>query len=197
MNLPNMLTLSRFVFAALMLLLLSLPDSIPLTKSFALMLFIIAGITDYFDGYLARSVYGVTAFGKLMDPLADKVIVCAAFVSFVEIGLVPAYIVVIIIAREFLVTGLRLVAIEKGHIISAGRWGKHKTVWQIVAIIVILLGLAVRHDVLRHYPADVLASFDLAFGYIAYAISIAVALITVASGYLYFSENRNALRRYM
>lgn len=195
-SVPNALTLSRFVMAALMLALLSLPDTIPFMKSLALIVFIIAGITDYYDGHLARTVYGVTTFGKLMDPLADKVIVSAAFISFVEMSLVPAYIVVIIIAREFLVTGLRLVAVEKGHVIAAGKWGKHKTVWQIVAIIIILLGAALRHDVLRHANPDFLANYDTAFGVIAYAISGAVALITVASGYLYFSENARALHRY-
>ncbi len=197
MNVPNMLTVGRLGLAALMLALLSLPDSVPMVKSLAFIVFVIAGITDYLDGHLARNVYGITSFGKLMDPLADKVIVCAAFVSFVELGLVPAYIVVIIIAREFLVTGLRLLAIEKGHIISAGKWGKHKTVWQIVAIIIILLALAVRHDILAGADASLLEKYDIAFGYIAYAISIGVALITVASGYLYFMENRDVLSRHM
>lgn len=197
MNLPNILTVSRLALAALMLALLSLPDAIPFTRSLAFVVFVIAGITDYYDGHLARNVYGITAFGKLMDPLADKVMVCAAFVSFVEMGLVPAYIVVIIISREFLVTGLRLLAVEKGIVISAGKWGKHKTVWQIVAIIVILLGSAVQHDVFRGADETFLANYDLAFGYIAYAISIAVALITVASGYLYFVENNEVLSRHL
>lgn len=192
-----MLTVSRIGFAALMLALLSLPDAIPFTKSMALILFAVAGITDYFDGHLARTRYGVTSFGKLMDPLADKVMVCAAFVAFVQVQLVPAYIVVIIISREFLVTGLRLLAVEKGIVISAGRWGKHKTVWQIVAIVVILLGLAVQHDVFRGADPGFIAKYVEAFGYIAYAISIGVALITVASGYLYFTENREVLSRHL
>ncbi len=197
MNVPNVLTVGRLGLAALLLALLSLPDSIPMLKSLAFIVFVVAGISDYLDGYLARNVYGVTSFGKLMDPLADKVIVCAAFVSFVELGLVPAYIVVIIIAREFLVTGLRLLALEKALVISAGRWGKHKTIWQIVAIIIILLGLAIRHDVLMGADASLLEKYDLAFQYIAYAISIGVALITVASGYLYFMENKGVLRRHL
>ncbi len=197
MNVPNVLTVGRLGLAALLLALLSLPDSIPMLKSLAFIVFVVAGISDYLDGYLARNVYGVTSFGKLMDPLADKVIVCAAFVSFVELGLVPAYIVVIIIAREFLVTGLRLLALEKALVISAGRWGKHKTIWQIVAIIIILLGLAIRHDVLMGADASLLEKYDLAFQYIAYAISIGVALITVASGYLYFMENKDVLRRHL
>ncbi len=197
MNLPNTLTVSRLGFAALMLALLSLPDTVPFTKSLAFVLFVVAGITDYLDGHLARTRYGISAFGQLMDPLADKVIVCAAFVSFVQLGLVPAYIVVIIISREFLVTGLRLLAVEKGIVISAGKWGKHKTVWQIVAIIVILLGLATQHDVFRGADTDFLEQFQMAFGVIAYAISVGVAMITVASGYLYFVENREVLSQHL
>lgn len=197
MNVPNMLTVGRLFLTALFLAVIALAGRIPLAMSGAFVLFILASITDYLDGHLARNVYGVTSFGRLMDPLADKVMVCAAFVSFTELGLVPAYIVVIIVAREFLVTGLRLLAIEKGVLISAGRWGKHKTIWQIVAIIVILLGLAVRHDILGQADPDLLAQFDLAFSYISMGIAIAVAMITVASGYLYFSENSQVLSRHL
>jgi len=146
-NIPNILTLSRLVLAVVMMVLLSV--AFPFASTLALLVFIVAGITDYLDGYLARHVYGVTSFGSLMDPLTDKVLVCAAFVSFVELRVTPAWIVVIIISREFLVTGLRLLAASKGEVISAGKWGKHKTIWQIVAISTILLGMAIRNDLLR------------------------------------------------
>ncbi|MDD4735331.1 MAG: CDP-diacylglycerol--glycerol-3-phosphate 3-phosphatidyltransferase, partial [Kiritimatiellae bacterium] len=136
MNIPNTLTVSRVIAAVILLLLLALP--MPFGKSLALLVFLLAAMTDYFDGYLARNVYGVSSFGKLMDPLADKILVCVALISFVEIQLpcypgvplLPAWIVVIVIAREFTVTGLRLLGAGKGKLISAGRWGKHKTVWQ-------------------------------------------------------------------
>ena len=192
MNVPNMLTLSRLGLAAIMMALLTI--SFPFAKSLALLVFVIAGITDYLDGYLARSGHGVTAFGRLMDPLTDKVLVCAAFVSFVELRLVPAWIAVVIISREFLVTGLRLLAASKGEIVSAGKWGKHKTVWQIVAIVALLLGTAVRHDVLRWSPEKLLQNYDFCFGYISLAISAAVAAITLASGLLYFQEHRDLLQ---
>ncbi len=195
MKLPNILTLSRLGLAAVMMVCLTL--SFPFARSLALLVFAVAALTDYFDGYLARRVYGETSFGRLMDPLADKVLVCAAFVSFVAIRLpfnpsqplVPAWIVVIIISREFLVTGLRLVAVNKGRIISAGKWGKHKTIWQIVAIVVLLLGQAVREDILRGASQQFLTNYDFAFSYIALGVSIAVALITVASGALYFIQH--------
>ena len=189
MNWPNRLTISRLGMAFIMLALLAV--DYPYSKSLALVVFILAGITDYLDGYLARNVYGVTSFGKLMDPVTDKVMVCAAFVSFAELQLVSAIVVVIIIAREFVVTGLRLLAMDAGKVISAGKWGKHKTVWQIVAIIVILLGIAVRHDILGGSDPEFLANYDFAFGIIAQAVSVAVAMITVASGWMYLYQHRD------
>lgn len=200
MNLPNILTISRVVLVAIMLGFLEM--SIPFAKSMALVVFVIAGITDFLDGYLARRWHMTSAFGRLMDPLTDKIMVCAAFVSFVgiqiefqhqKVPLLPAWIVVIIISREFLVTGLRLLAAGKGNIISAGKWGKHKTVWQIVAIVVILLGLAVRSDILGGAAPKTLADYDFAFWYIANAVAIAVALITMASGVLYFLQHRELI----
>ncbi len=201
MNIPNTLTMSRIIAAIILLLLLALP--LPFGKSLALLVFLLAAMTDYFDGYLARNVYGVSSFGKLMDPLADKILVCVALVSFVEIRLpyypsaplLPAWIVVIVIAREFTVTGLRLLGAGKGKIISAGRWGKHKTVWQIVAIAVILLGLAVRNDLLRHADVLLLTDYDFAFHWIALALGCAVAAITLVSGYLYVAENFELINR--
>lgn len=186
-----MLTLSRLGLAGLMMVLLTL--SYPFMRSLALIVFVAAGITDYLDGMLARNVYGVTSFGKLMDPLTDKVLVCAAFVSFVEMRLVPAWIVVIIISREFLVTGLRLLAASRGDVIPVGRWGKHKMVWQIVAIAALLLGAAIRSDLLRNAAPQLKANYDFAFGYIAFAIALAAAVITLASGIMYYIENRGLI----
>lgn len=200
MNIPNMLTVSRLGLAAVMMGLLTVP--VPYAKSAALLVFAVAGITDYLDGYLARKYHLISAFGRLMDPLTDKVMVCAAFVSFVEITvvhnrvavpLVPAWIVVIIIAREFLVTGLRLLAANRGNIISAGKWGKHKTVWQIVAIVVLLLGVAVRDDLLRQAGAKLIADYNFCFFYIARGVALAVALITVSSGVMYFIQHRELI----
>ena len=200
MNIPNVLTVSRLFIAAIIMALLTL--DFPYAKSLAFLLFVFAGITDYLDGYLARNVYGTSSFGKLMDPLADKVMVCAAYVSFVEIrleptykALVPAYLVVLILSREFMVTGLRLLAATKGKVISAGKWGKHKTIWQIVSIVLILLGLAVREDILPAMGVPPDKSFDFAFQTVAYSVTIAVTLITLASGLKYFLEHRDLITR--
>ena len=200
MNLPNMLTVSRLGLIAVMMGLLALP--IPFAKSAALLVFAVAGITDYLDGHLARKYHLISAFGRLMDPLADKVMVCAAFVSFVELTvirggvthpLVPAWIVVIIIAREFLVTGLRMLAANRGNIISAGKWGKHKTVWQIVAIVILMLGVAVRDDLLRHAGAKLLTDYNFCLYYISRGVALGVAAITVGSGVMYFVQHRELI----
>lgn len=195
MNIPNTLTVGRLLAAAVMLLLMSIP--MPFSSTLAFIVFVVASITDYFDGHLARTKYGVTAFGKLMDPLADKVLVSAAFVSFVGIrlpcemsySLVPAWIVVVIIAREFAVTGLRLlVATNQGVVISAGNWGKLKTVWQMVAIILTFIGLSLREDWMRlWHPTDLfLRQFDHFFVLASWSLSAVVLAITLVSGWKYF-----------
>lgn len=195
MNVPNSLTISRLIAAAIMLLLMSIP--MPYSSTLAFVVFVLASITDYFDGHLARTKYGVTAFGKLMDPLADKVLVSAAFVSFVGIrlpyepaySLVPAWIVVVIIAREFAVTGLRLlVATNQGKLISAGSWGKLKTVWQMVAIIITFIGLSLREDWMWLWkPTEAfLQQFDDIFVLSSWTLSALVLVITLISGWKYF-----------
>lgn len=199
MNLPNALTLSRFVMAGIMIALLF--ASIPFGATFALLVFIFAALTDWLDGHLARGSYGITALGQLLDPLADKVLVCAALVSFVEIRLpgarhplIPAWIVVLILAREFMVTGLRVLAVRGGRDISAGPWGKQKTIWQIVAIIAMLVGLAIQRDLLPYFAPEWVDPFDLWFARAAYVMALAVAAITVASGAIYFHQHRDLLR---
>ena len=198
MNLPNALTVSRFFMAGAMMALLFAPW--PFCRTAALAVFILAALTDALDGRLARRVYGVTPLGALLDPLADKVLVCAALVSFVEIrlpgssrALVPAWIVVLIIAREFLVTGLRVLAGSRGRPIAAGRWGKHKTIWQMTIIVVSLAGLAWHDDWLSGAPA-VAERFRLVYLTVVYWLAVAAAAITVISGAIYFREHDDLVR---
>ncbi len=183
---PNVLTLSRLGLAALMMALMSMPG-VPGAMTVALGLFIVGGVTDFLDGYLARTRYGVTAFGQLMDPLTDKVLVCAAFVAFIELGLVPAWMVLLIITREFLVTGLRLLGVNQGRVISAGPWGKHKTIWQITAIILILAGAALRQDLGWAIRKDL-------FRQGTFVIAFLATLITVVSGAVYLIQHRDLLQ---
>ncbi len=137
MNLPNKLTLSRFVLTVAFLAVMF--SSVPYRETIALVLFIAGGISDFLDGQIARRRKLITNFGILMDPLADKIMVCSAFIAFVDLKWIPAWMVVIIVARELAITGLRLLAASKNVVLAAEGYGKHKTISQIVAIIAILV----------------------------------------------------------
>lgn len=134
MNLPNKLTLLRVILIPFFLYF------IDENKYIALAIFIVASLTDLLDGKIARKYNLVTNFGKFMDPLADKLLVCSALIIYVEKGVLPAWAVIIIIAREFIISGFRLVAADKGVVIAASYWGKWKTVVQIILIILLILG---------------------------------------------------------
>jgi CDP-diacylglycerol---glycerol-3-phosphate 3-phosphatidyltransferase len=139
-NLPNKLTLSRLVLTAAFLVVIFFPFRGH--ETVALILFSVAGITDYFDGQIARDRGLITNFGILMDPLADKILTCSAFIAFVGRDLVPAWMVVIIVARELAITGLRMLAASKQVVLAAERYGKHKTISQIVTIVAVLVVLS-------------------------------------------------------
>lgn len=200
MTLPNKLTVSRFFFTALFVIALLLPaesalrEQFPYGKTIALLIFILASLTDWLDGWLARSRRLETTFGALMDPLADKVLVAAAFVCFVElqdfqgIALVRAWMVLIIISREFLVTGLRLVAREQGVVLQASWLGKHKTISQMVTIILVLIGLAARED-WNCLGIDCI-QFKVTFSHLVYGCMLITVALTVWSGATYFYVNR-------
>jgi CDP-diacylglycerol--glycerol-3-phosphate 3-phosphatidyltransferase len=173
MKLPNILTVSRFVLAAVFMVCLSV--SFPGAPIAAVIVFGVAALTDALDGHLARKVYGCSAFGKLMDPLADKVLTAAAFIGFVELGVMPAWTVTFILSREMMVTGLRLLAIDKGVVLSASTWGKQKTIWQMVFISVVLLASA--FQILDN------------LGALVWWAGLAITVLTVWSGLVYFREN--------
>ena len=141
MNLPNAITFSRLVLTALFVAGTSFGGTAG--RWTALVCFVIAAISDWLDGYLARKLGLVTPMGKLMDPLADKVLVCSAFVYLSARGLCPVWVAVVILAREFLVTGLRQLALEAGHVMAAGKSGKWKTGLQLTFCITCLVWLAV------------------------------------------------------
>ncbi|HTL56462.1 MAG TPA: CDP-diacylglycerol--glycerol-3-phosphate 3-phosphatidyltransferase [Candidatus Limnocylindrales bacterium] len=189
MNLPNKLTISRFVLTIAFLAVMF--SKVQFHETIALALFIAGGVSDFLDGFLARRHKLITNFGILMDPLADKIMVCSAFIAFVGLNWIPAWMVVIIVARELAITGLRLLAASKSVVLAAEGYGKHKTISQIVAIISIL----------------VLASYQQwgAFGRAVFgweifgapwvkwftqvSVWVAVAL-TFVSGWLYLWRNR-------
>jgi len=137
MNLPNKLTLSRFVLTVGFMVVMF--SRIKFHETIALILFSAAGISDFLDGQIARRRKLITNFGILMDPLADKIMVCSAFIAFVDLKWIPSWMVVIIVARELAITGLRLLAASKSLVLAAEGFGKHKTISQIVAILAILV----------------------------------------------------------
>lgn len=140
MNLPNKLTVMRVILVPFFIffLLCDIPFGAQANSVLALIVFIAASVTDALDGHIARSRNLVTNFGKFLDPLADKVLVISALVCFIQMGLVGAVPVIIIIAREFMVSGLRLVTANEGVVVAAGIWGKLKTAFTMVAIVIIL-----------------------------------------------------------
>ncbi len=142
MNWANRLTLSRLGLTILFVI--ALNSEWPFGRTIALALFVIAGLTDFADGEIARRYRFVTNFGKLMDPLVDKIMVAAAFISLVPLKAIPAWAATIVVSRDFLITGIRLLASAKGQVLPAERLGKHKTSWQIVTVIFFLLLLAAR-----------------------------------------------------
>ena len=191
MNVPNQLTVSRFILTVAFLAAVFV--DFPWHRTASLLLFSAASLTDYFDGRIARRDKIITNFGILMDPLADKILVCSAFIAFVGLDWMPAWMVVIVVARELTITGLRLLAASKNLVLAAERFGKHKTISQIVAILAIL----VLHCYQETGPAGrFIFGFSLFFRepwvewFARASLWVAVAL-TFASGAIYLWRNRS------
>lgn len=184
MNTPNKLTLLRIVLVPVFAVLL-LVDSIPYHTLWALIVFVAASLTDMADGKIARKRGLVTNFGKFLDPLADKVLVLSALVCFVELGVTEAWVVIVILAREFLVTSLRLVAADGGQVIAASGWGKLKTAFTMLAITAILL-LGALSDLMVFpiwFPVD----------WVARVLMWIAMLLTLISGVDYLWKNRGCI----
>ncbi len=143
MNLPNKLTLLRVCMIPFFVLFMLTDLGGEAGKWIALTIFILASMTDWLDGYLARKNNLVTNFGKFMDPLADKLLVCSAMICLVEMGKLAAWMVIIIISREFIISGFRLIASDNGVVIAASYWGKFKTVAQMLMIILLIADIQI------------------------------------------------------
>ncbi|MDO4297649.1 MAG: CDP-diacylglycerol--glycerol-3-phosphate 3-phosphatidyltransferase [Lachnospiraceae bacterium] len=146
MNLPNKLTVLRVIMVPFFVFFMLWDGMGESGKYLAALLFILASITDWLDGYLARRDHLVTDFGKFMDPIADKLLVCSALICLVEKQMLAGWIVIIIIGREFIISGFRLVASDKGVVIAASYWGKFKTVSQMLMVILMILDLGGAFD---------------------------------------------------
>ncbi len=178
MNLANKITIMRILMIPVFLLLLYV--DFPFHEFIAAIIFIAAASTDSLDGYIARKLNQVTNFGKFMDPLADKLLVTSALVVLVEMGKVPALAAIVIISREFIITGFRVLAASEGLVLAASQWGKIKTVTQIVAIIALLI---------NNFPFRYVG---VPFDMIALYVSVITTLI---SGYDYISKNKELLKK--
>jgi CDP-diacylglycerol--glycerol-3-phosphate 3-phosphatidyltransferase len=158
-------------------------------KLIALLIFSLASLTDYFDGFFARKLKTISNFGVIMDPIADKVLVIGAFLSFVELRIIPAWMVVIIMFRELLITGLRIFALGRKKVISAARSGKHKTVSQMFTIFVILLFLIFRELALRFNAWS--SSLESRLGVFIICLMTLTVILTTTSGISFLWQNRD------
>ena len=177
MNTPNKLTVARMIMVPFLVVFLLTGWGGDANRYISLIIFVAASITDWLDGYLARKNHLVTNFGKFMDPLADKLLVCSAMICMIELGRLPAWFVIIIIGREFIISGFRLIAAENGIVIAANYWGKFKTVSQMIMIILLIL----------HFDdISVFALLEQIFIWISLALTV-ISLMT------YIWQNRNVL----
>ena len=193
MNLANKLTILRIFLVPIFLIFIAI-RGIPYGTVIATLVFIIAALTDKLDGYIARSRNQITRFGKFMDPLADKLLVTAALISLVEYQIIPAWAAVVIIAREFAVSGLRTIAAAEGLVIAASWWGKIKTVIQIITIIIALIQFNLSSQV---ELANNLAYYNTIKNMFPILTEVSLYLtiiITILSGYDYFVKNKHVVK---
>ena len=196
MNLANKLTIFRIILVPIMVIIPffnieTKVAGIPLTYLLVDIIFIIASLTDKLDGYIARSKNQVTTFGKFLDPLADKILVLTAMIMLVEMRKLPAWIPVIVLAREFIVSGYRLIAVEKGgKVIAASKWGKIKTVTQMIAIILAFLDM----NEFGKFFSGVLTGADLILNLVVTVMMIVQVVATVFSGWDYLRGSKELFR---
>lgn len=200
MNLANKLTIFRILLVPVIMLipiidnLVGIPgEFLEISTAFWIMniIFIVASITDKLDGYIARSRNQVTTFGKFLDPLADKILVLAAMIMLVEMGKLPAWIPIIVLAREFIVSGYRLVAVEKGgKVIAASIWGKLKTVTQMLAIILAFIDLNAFATCFK----GTLSGYSFIINLIVTILMIISVIATIFSGWNYIKDGKDLLK---
>ena len=196
MNLPNKLTIFRIILVPIMVIIPLCPINqeffgLPLKWIIVDLIFIIASITDKLDGYIARSKNQVTTFGKFLDPIADKILVISAMILLVEDGRLPSYIPIIVLAREFAVSGYRLIAVEKGGtVIAASNWGKLKTVTQMLAIILAFLDT----NAFGACFTGTIAGGDFVLNSIVTLLMIIQVIATIFSGYDYLKGSKKLLK---
>lgn len=196
MNTPNKLTVARILLVPVMVIiaLINIPGklgNVPISMIIIDIIFIIGSITDNIDGRLARKNNQITTFGKFLDPIADKILVLSAMLILVEIGHLPAWIPIIIITREFAVSGYRLIAVqEKGEVIAANKWGKIKTTTQMIAIILAFID-ANPFGAIFHVT---LSGYDFVINLLVTIFMVACTIATIFSGYEYLKGGKDILK---
>ena len=178
MNLPNKLTILRVILIPFFVVFMLFDITGAADKWIALVIFCVASLTDMLDGKIARKSNLVTNFGKFMDPLADKLLVCSALIALADLGKLAGWIVIVIIAREFIISGFRLVASDNGVVIAASYWGKFKTTFQMIMIILLVLDL----------PFKYMNIINMAVVYIALALTVISLIDYIAKNYKVFIE---------
>lgn len=196
MNLPNKLTIFRIILVPIMVIIAMLNINatfltIPITYWIINLIFIVASYTDHLDGKLARKNNQITTFGKFADPLADKILVLSAMLILVEFNKLPAWIPIIVLTREFIVSGYRLIAVEKGgEVIPANIWGKLKTVTQMIAIILSFLDI----NAFAGFITTNLTGFNLIINILASAFMLVSVVATIFSGWTYVKNGKNLFK---
>jgi len=191
MNLANRLTISRILLTFVFMFFLFCHGL--LFKALSLLVFTLAALSDLFDGMIAQRKNMITDFGRLMDPIADKILVLAAFAAFVQLQLIDAWMFVIIVSREIMITSLRLFALNKGKVLSAARAGKHKTVLQMTVIFTILGFIVFKEIVLRYYTWN--PGWEKVFRQGIFFLMLITVGLTLYSGLSYLWENRKVITR--
>ena len=189
MNLPNKLTLLRILLTFVFMFFLFAEGVI--YKVLSLIIFTLAIFTDFLDGYIAKKYNLVSDFGKFMDPVADKLLVLSAFLAFIQMKLVPAWMVMIIIFRELIITGLRLTTLRKNKVIAATSLGKHKTASQMFAIFVILVFIVLRES--KGLVGFWTSSFETNFKISIFYLMLITVMLTLASGISFFMQNKEII----
>lgn len=190
MNLPNKITIGRIILAFVFMVFLFCQGIF--CKVMALLVFLVAAYSDYLDGHLAKKYNMTSNFGKIMDPVADKILTLSAFIAFVEMKLIPAWMIVVIIMRELMITGIRLVALKNKEVLPAGRGGKHKTISQLLSILIILIFI-----VIKETGVTTLGFWNPSFEYwykqLIFIMMIITVILTIISGASYLIGNKKYL----
>ena len=191
MNIANRLTISRIVLTFVFMFFLFCKGLV--AKSVAFLIFSLAALSDYLDGHIAKRKNIISDFGKFMDPVADKILILAAFAAFVQMHVIEAWVLVIIIARELLITSLRLFALNKGKVLAASKSGKHKTAFQMFVIFCILGFLLLKEVMLRFFTWN--PAWEKFFNQGIYILMWVVVGLTLYSGISYLWENRRVITK--